>query len=144
MSDEQVKAKEKDCNCICCKILKSECTKKFLATVLASFIGCSLALLAFAPPKPYRDHCPKPPMEYRMDRPCPQMMQKFENRHEFRGDRPNFENYKRHNEFRQVREQRPDFSGKQNFKRHLEKPVNPRVPQDVVKPVQPVQPDIPQ
>lgn len=88
----------KECNCVVCKALKSDCLKKFLAVVLASFIGCSLALLAFAPKKHHpmpRHHAPymrvmdrplPPPGEFRrMDRPV---------HPEFRGNHP------RHKEFR--------------------------------------------
>lgn len=70
MTDE-VLNEEKQCNCICCKLWKSECFRKFLMTLLASFIGCSLAILLFAP-KPPKMPCPKfmhkGPM---MERPLP-------------------------------------------------------------------------
>ena len=82
MTDEIVK-NEKECNCICCKILKSECFRKFLMTLLASFIGCSLAVLLFAP-KPPKIPCHrfmhKGPM---MERPFPP--QPYMHHRDFRG-----------------------------------------------------------
>ena len=82
MTDENL-TNEKECNCICCKILKSEGCKKFLLTVLASFIGCSLAILLFVP-KPPKMPCHKfmrkgPMMERPL--PAPYMHHK-----DFRGD----------------------------------------------------------
>ena len=54
MTEEKINVIEEkqECNCPICKFLKSDCTKKFFAVVLASFIGCSLANIAFAPKKP--------------------------------------------------------------------------------------------
>ena len=83
MSDENL-TQEKECNCICCKILKSDCFKKFLLTVLASFIGCSLAVILFVP-KPPKMPCPRfmykgPMMERQL--PPPYMY----HHKDFRGD----------------------------------------------------------
>ena len=108
MTEELKVVEEKECNCPVCKLLKSDCTKKFIATVLASFIGCSLAILLFAPKKPPRIHkCPPPhvkmwdkqiPPHYRdFQRPMPYHMYKSE--------------WKRHSEFRK------NCSGKDGFKR---------------------------
>lgn len=59
------------CNCPICKFLRSDDLKKFLAVVLASFIGCSIALLVFAPKKHHPGPRPIPPYERMMDRPMP-------------------------------------------------------------------------
>lgn len=102
MTDEKLNVvveEKKECNCIVCKLLKSDCLKKFAAVTLASFIGCSLALLAFAPkkhhPMPRHPHAPYVKM---MDRPMPphREFRNFERQGgpEFRGQRP------RHHEFR--------------------------------------------
>lgn len=72
MTDEIVKD-EKECNCICCKILKSDCFKKFLMVLLASFIGCSLAILLFVPRPPkmpcYKFRHVRPMMERQLPPP---------------------------------------------------------------------------
>jgi len=146
MSDEQIKVEEKECNCICCKILKSDCTKKFLSVVLASFIGCSLALLVFAPKPHHRGLCPCPRMEFRMDRPLPPVMHRgFDVRPDFRGERKHFDyaRCKKHGkDFRGKKIDRPDFRFEkfENF----ERPIPPVQPGPYKKPVQPVQPVIPE
>lgn len=76
MTDEVVVNEEKKCDCICCKIVKSECFRKFLAMLLASFLGCSLAILLFAPrpPKmPFPGFMRKCPMMERQFPPAPYM-----------------------------------------------------------------------
>lgn len=101
MTDENlnVVVEEKECNCPVCKFLKSDCLKKFIAVILASFIGCSLAILAFAPKKhhPQPRHPHQPYMRV-MDRPLPPPAEfRHFDRHggpEFRGEAP------RHHEFK--------------------------------------------
>ena len=120
MSEElNVVEEKKECNCPVCNLLKSDCTKKFVAMTLASFIGCSLAILAFAPKKPPRMHkCPPPcvkmwdkkiPPHFRdYNRPTHYYMYKGEmKRHgEFRkGDF-------RKDDFRRIKDGRPDFNKK--------------------------------
>lgn len=99
MTDENLNVveteKTKECNCPVCKLLKSDGLKKFLAVTLASFIGCSLAILVFAPkkhfPHPKRPH---PPYMRMIDRPMPPHndFRNFDGpRHkEFRGEHKNF------------------------------------------------------
>ena len=86
MTDEIVR-EEKSCECPVCKILKCECCKKFLLVVVGSFIGCSLAILLFAP-KPPKMPCPKfmhgPMMERQL--PPPPLMHHKSYRGEFRRD----------------------------------------------------------
>ena len=81
MSDEKL-TNEKECNCICCRILKSECFKKFLLTVLASFIGCAIAVILFAP-KPPKMPCPRFMNGPMMERQLPPPMYHHK---DFRGD----------------------------------------------------------
>ncbi len=79
---------EKNCNCPVCKFLKSDCTKKFFAVVLASFIGCSLAILVFAPKKhqrPPRHHAPYMRV---IDRPLPPPMYRHRVNPDFRSKCP--------------------------------------------------------
>ena len=104
----EVKVEEKkECNCPVCKILKSDCTKKFLATILASFIGCSLAILAFLPRPNFvnKRPCPPPPYVKMYDRQMPPR--------EFRGyDRqvpPEFRMGKRHHGEFSRRHHNPEF-----------------------------------
>ncbi|MCM1010592.1 MAG: hypothetical protein NC390_06930 [Fusobacterium sp.] len=100
----------KECNCVVCKFLKSEGLKKFAAVTLASFIGCSLAILAFAPkkhhPHPKRPHAPYMRV---MDRPMPPQGEfRHIQRHggpEFRGEAP------RRHEFRGESPCKKDFRG---------------------------------
>lgn len=131
MSEELKVVEEKECNCVVCKVLKSDCTKKFVAMTLASFIGCSLAILAFAPKKPPRMHkCPPPyvkmldrqvpPPHFRnFDRPMQNHINKGEmKRHgEFRNDDFNKD------DFRKMRDGRPDFDKKspKNFDGDMKK-----------------------
>ena len=121
MSEElNVVEEKKECNCPVCKLLKSDCTKKFVAMTLASFIGCSLAILLFAPKKPPRMHkCPPPcikmwdrqvpPPHFRkFDRPMPHHIYKSEMKRygEFRkGDF-------RKDDFKRFKDGRPDFDKK--------------------------------
>lgn len=68
---ENVK-EEKTCNCPVCQFFRSDCTKKFFATILASFIGCSLALVVFTPFPRHIGKKPCPPPQMRMyDRQMP-------------------------------------------------------------------------
>lgn len=113
MTEEKLNVVEveepKKCNCPICTFLRSDELKKFLAVILASFIGCSLAILVFAPkkhfPNPKRPHPPymrmidrplPPPGEFRdFDRQGgPEFRRDIPRHHEFRGEAP------RHHEFR--------------------------------------------
>lgn len=127
MTDENlnVVAEEKECKCPVCTFLKSDGLKKFLAVVLASFIGCSLAILAFAPKKHY-PHPKRPHAPYMrvMDRPLPPP---GEFRHiqghggpEFRGEVP------RRHEFRAEGPCKKDFRGEHQKIKH-DKPLPPDV-----------------
>lgn len=127
MSEElNVVEEKKDCNCPVCKLLKSDCTKKFLTMTLASFIGCSLAILAFAPKKPPRMYkCPPPCMKM-MDRPFPPHHFKDFNRpmhpRMHKGD------MKRHGEFKVYRIQKDEFrkcrDGRPNLKKDCPKKLD--------------------
>ena len=99
MTDENVKVTETEdttqCNCPVCKVLRSEETKKFLAVILASFIGCSLAILVFAPKRHHRMYRPLPQCRQFMDRPIPPAYQMHNFRRveriaipEFKGEHP--------------------------------------------------------
>lgn len=90
---------KKECNCPICKILRSDEAKKFLAVVLASFIGCSLALVVFAPKKHHYPPRNQAPCMRMMDRPLPPQGE-YRDRQlppqgEFRGrhDRQDFRNF---------------------------------------------------
>lgn len=116
MTDEKlnVAVEEKECNCPVCKFLKSDCLKKFTAVTLASFIGCSLAILVFAPkkhhPHPKRPH---PPYMRVMDRPLPPPGEfRHFDRHggpEFRGEAPRHKEFKgEHKKFKNVKPLPPE------------------------------------
>lgn len=114
MPDENlnvVEVEKTECNCPVCKLLKSDGLKKFLAVVLASFIGCSLAILAFAPKKhhPFPKR-PFPPCMKMMDRPMPPAPHEFK-----RIDGPGTH----HKEFRR---------GPHDFKRDFKHPKAPVKP----------------
>ncbi len=137
MTEEKINvvAEEKhECNCPVCKILRSDCTKKFLLVVLASFIGCSLAILAFAPKK----HQPLPPYPHapymqNFDRPMPPApgFKKFDRQrgHEFRGERFRHSEFRDHGQrgkhFKGERPGHKDFRGHKpnypEFKEHIKK-----------------------
>lgn len=111
----EVKVEEKkECNCPVCKLLKSDCTKKFLGVVLASFIGCSLAILAFAPKKPpcWKKMCPPP---YHRMMPMPPMHHQGQFH---KGMHPDFYKYKmRKGEFKHHEGlKRPDFQKRDALK----------------------------
>lgn len=112
MTDENlnVVVAEKECNCPVCAFLRSDCLKKFLAVVLASFIGCSLAILAFAPkkhhPNPQRPH---PPYMRTMDRPLPPPGEFRHFKHHggpaFRGEMPRHKDFRgEHKKFKHVKQ----------------------------------------
>lgn len=96
-----------ECNCPICKVLRSEETKKFLAVILASFIGCSLAILVFAPKKHYtvpRHHAPYMKV---IDRPLPPpgAFRHFDRQagyHEFRGGHLKRHEFKGQNSHRRL------------------------------------------
>jgi len=119
MTDEIVK-EEKNCECPFCKIVKCECCKKFLLVVLGSFIGCSLAILLFAP-KPPKMPCPRfmpngPMMERQLPPPAPYMHHK-DFRGEFRGEHrlPNGEfRHKIMREHKDFGDRKPEFPRQEN------------------------------
>ena len=114
MTEEKINVVDEkvECNCPVCKFLKSDCTKKFIAMTLASFIGCSLAILAFAPKKPaHFKKCPPPYMKM-YDRPIPPPeFHKYHHKmkyHQFKKD-----DFRRDGDFKRGR----DFRYNNDFKR---------------------------
>lgn len=108
MTEElNVVEEKKECNCPICKALKSDWTKKFLTTVLATFVGCSLAILAFGPKHPPKMFKCPPPCVKMMDRPMSPHYYKNFNRpmppYMYKGE------LKRHGEFKRCHAKKGDF-----------------------------------
>ena len=124
---------QKKCDCPSCTCLRSDELKKFLAVILASFIGCSLAILVFAPKKHFpHSKRPHPPYMRVMDRPLPppgefrdfdrqggpEFRRDIPRHHEFRGEAPRHHEY-RGSHHKMFRGEHKNFDGKckKDFKR---------------------------